>query len=540
MDMNSRMAYILSAAVNDKENIPIASVLKDLGISKRAFYFELSKTNGWLGYYKLGKIQTVGQQIVMTGGDREEVKVKLREYGSYYFSVRERQAIEMLSIAVSLSPVTLEQMQNFFDVSKSTILSDVMENRKQLLQYSINLKNSSLKGYFLDGDEASIRKAVTRMMQELANYVPRTSFQKMLGASMERLYPGIGDYRETFSVAISDYEMLLQTHLVEGDIDNTIDMIAVSYIRNGKGRGYFMDEQEKLALSSSQEYKVVQLIFNRLSQQNLQISEDEICYITTLFLGVKNFDFKSAVSEQNFIARTTSSIIKNFTDVSHRSFRDSKMLYSRLYLHVKPMYYRIKYGIAITNPLVGKVREMYPDIFEYTQKAVQMTGGEIASLMTENELAYLCIYMASYLKDEEQEETDRKKILIVCGAGVSTSVLIREQLRGFLGDMFQYHLMPAGRMGEVDRKEYIFVVSTVDLRMEEEGVFYTGAILEEKTREKIIRYLLDSRTLHECEVKLKDILDIVEKKIPMDNTRFISDLLMTHYRNLSHEDKGKR
>ena len=47
--------------------------------------------------------------------------------GSYYYSVQERRILELLMILLSAEVVTIEKMQNLFDVSKNTILKDIKE-----------------------------------------------------------------------------------------------------------------------------------------------------------------------------------------------------------------------------------------------------------------------------------------------------------------------------------------------------------------------------------------------------------------------------
>ena len=90
------------------------------------------------------------------------------------------------------------------------------------------------------------------------------------------------------------------------------------------------------------------------------------------------------------------------------------------------MYYRLKYGVPVENKLLPQIRETYLDNFFYTKRALQLTGGMIAQLMTDEEAAFLCAYMASALNTAPASPPQRRlKILIVCNSGVASAVLMR-------------------------------------------------------------------------------------------------------------------
>lgn len=526
LELNSKMAYILNAVVKEKDKVPISSILNALKISKRTFYFEFKKVNEWLECNGAGRIEISGQQIVLVSESRERLLGRLQEVREYLFSVEERRAIELFYIALSCRPVTIDRMQSFFDVSKNTVFNDIKDLKEKMLRYDIKVRNSSPKGYYFAGEEISIRKLISREAQLLLNQVPRSVLQNLMQASMVSIYHSQVDYRFQVSEIIHDYENLLQTHLVENDIENIIVMILVACIRSGQKNELNMEVQEKEAIATTKEYQVVQLLVQKLSERRIRLPENETYYITVLFLGSKNFDFRSRVSEKNFIVRITESIIENFVQITGFEFRNKNLLYSRLYLHIKPMYYRLKYGVHITNPVAEKIKTMYPAIFEYTREAVQRAGGEIASLITEGEIAYLCIYMASYLKEYQGEKHNKKKILIVCGAGVSTSVLIRDQMQNFLGERFFYQLSPAGEIRENELNDYLMVISTVALDMEAKNIFYTGPILEEKTKKRMVQFLIQSDCFGNCRVTIRRVIQIMkEENIQFNESEMFLKLL---------------
>jgi mannitol operon transcriptional antiterminator len=526
LELNGRMAYIINAAAEDKNKVPIVNVLNDLKISKRTFYFELKKANEWLKYNDLGKVQVDRRQIALEAKNRKKLLSRLGEVRGYLLSAKERKTMEFFYIALASYPVTIEKMQALFDVSKSTILGDIKELKSEMKLNDIKVCNSIPKGYYFSGEEFSIRKVIRKEALTFTGRIPKAILMDMLQESMASISRKQEDYRFMIGEIIRTYENLLQTHLVQSDIGNVITMIMVACIRGNKGYEINMDIQEKEALANTPEYRAVQLLVQKLNGEHIKLSENETYYIAILILGIKNFDFKSLVSEKNFIAQITESLIENFTQITGFQFQNKDLLYSRLYLHIKPMYYRLKYGVHIFNPIIEKIKAMYPDIFEYTREAVKKTCTEISTLITDEEIAYLCIYMVSFLKEYQEKKQDKNGILIVCGAGVSTSVLIREQLQDFLGRMFSYELAPAGEIRENGIADYLLVISTVALSMEGENIIYTGPILEEKTKKQVIKILMKNNAFSDCVIPVQDAVQIMKKEsIPFDESRMLLKFL---------------
>jgi mannitol operon transcriptional antiterminator len=535
-EINSRMAYILNVTM--KDNVPISSVLRNLSISKRTFYLELKKTNDWLKFNDFGRIQIDKQRIMMTSKNSDKLLNRLCEANGYLFSVEERRALELLFITLTCCPVTIDTMQSFFDVSKNTILNDVGELKEIMSHYGIKIHNSVKKGYYCTGEEFSIRKVISKKVIMLVNLVPKAILQDLIQDSMNSICGKHIDYRLRIRVGIHEYENILQTHFVQSEIENVITMTFVALIRSSMKYELKIDAQEKAALAVTQEYKTVQMLVGKWNEELLVLPENETYYITILFLGIKNVDFNRPLSEKNFIHKITEAIIKNFVQISGLKFRKENVLYNRLYLHIKPLYYRLKYGVHISNPIIGNIKTMYPDIFEYTSKAVQMTGGEIASLITEDEIGYLCIYMASFLNDYQEEKHkkhNKKKILIVCGAGVSTSVLIREQLQSLLGDMFFYQLAPAYEIKESNLSDYLFVISSVILDYEGKNIIYTGPILEDKTKMQISEFLKQCNYFGDYCVTLRDVIKTLKDENIQFNEPEMFLKLLRHYQQNFNE-----
>ncbi len=510
------------------DGVAVTELLVRLGIARRALYYDLPKINDWLAYYKLGTVEVTGGKLVLYSENSREVARLLSSFSAYHFSVEERRAMEILCIALDATPVTSERLQSLLDVSKNTVLNDIKEWKVLLEPFRLRIDNTGKKGYRLLGEEVAVRKLIGQQLYVLENEYPKSTLVSLLQNSLATLTGNHRvDFRNLVKTGVQDYEHSINTWLVLSEMDYEIAMILAACIRYIKGFPYKMDAQEKEALKNTREYSAVLLIIRKLYDADIDLRLDESYYITILFLGIKNFDFNSSAAENSYIQQFSINLVYNFERIACVSFEDKRQFLNRLCQHIRPMYYRLKYGIRVGNTLLDQIQAMYTSVYEYTRRAVQRTGGEMNSLITQEELAYLCIYMASFLGEATPKpQRQRQQVLIICGAGVAASVLLREQLAELLGDAFEYHLVPAPRVAGENLSAYCLIVTTVPMDAGGNKVLQTGPILSEESKNRIVNIVSGSSEFFSAGQEAAEILEVVRKSVKLqDESRLLRDLL---------------
>jgi len=518
----------LQQLLREKDGPQADELIARLTITRRVLTYDLSKINDWLSIHKLGKVEAAAGRLFLRTESPREIERLLGNFSSLVFSVEERRALEILSIALSASPVTSNTLQTLLGVSKNTILGDIKECRSQLAPLHLRIGATGKRGYHLEGDEVAIRKLIGQQILVLGNDYAQSVLSTLLQRTLATLTENDQiDFRQLVKEGVEDYERSLGTWLVFGDQMSPEAMILSACIRSVMGRPYPLDAQEKEALKNTREYSAVLLILHKLFDANINLRMDEAYYITILFLGIKNFDFDSAEAENDFIQEFSQSLVDNFERIACVSFEDKRQFLGRLYQHVRPMYYRLKYGIRMGATFSDQIRAMYESVYAFTRDALERTHGEMSSLIVEEELAYLCVYMASYLGVETAHpQRTRLRILIICGAGVAASVLLREQLTDLLGDAFEFNLVPARQVEELELSSYCLVVTTVPLGTEDDRIIQTGPILSEQSRDRIVDIICQTSTETEILQEVAELLELVRKHTAIsDESNLRRDLI---------------
>lgn len=516
MELTGKMVNILQAMLSEKGDLSKAVSVSDLfsalKISKRTLYYNLEKIDQWLLENSLGSVRLQEGICLMQVSKPEELKQILHSVSTeYLMSAEERHALALFYMALSDEVVSIEQFQEMFDVSRNTILADVKKLKEQLAIYPLDLRYSSRQGYSLQGEEFSLRKCLGENLSYLVQVQAKKGLYRLLemGVSDQGLFHEIRE-------SISAYEREVGTALVAEDADGLVYMIAIAAKRCSQGHHFSIDKQEMRTLEKLLEFQAVKHMVAYLNERlTLHFCSAEAYYITILFLGVKNFDFNSRMEEDDYIRTITVRFVENMEKHTGRMVKDRKDFLARLASHMGPMYYRLKYDIQIKNPLLNDIRQMYKEAFDVASKSLAQLEGGIKDLVTDHEIAYLAIYIFAELfqgRDGKDAQQAQPKVLVVCGAGVAASVLIRSQLMDLMGEGFQFCLCPARRLAEQNMAEYDLVVSTLKSEQLPAHTVYVSAVLSEQDKRKIIEHF------NTCPIKpsptfcLGEVMSIIKKE----------------------------
>lgn len=514
IELKSRTVYLIRILLGSEDGLDVTSLLEKLGVTKRTLYYELEHINEWLKATGLGTVKVVSHRVILIADSKDSLRSELDKIRSYYFSIEERKAMEIVMISLSDEPVTLEMMRAFFDVSKNTILFDIRDLKNELLQRNITLTSQVKSGYLIEGSEASVRKLIGEELQKLHNPGVRTIIRAMMQKSLESMTSNNIDFHEIARCLTRQYEKDIKGEIFLHETEFVNLMILVSWIRSTRGYIFNMSSVEKFAISNSASYRSVELSVQKLQIHGLKIHPMEIFFITPLFLGIHTSTFISEEQENSFIAEFTYELLRNFERISCISFVDKERLKSQLVYHIRPLYFRLKYGITSVNALLEDIKRMYPVIFRFTAMAIRETDSEICSMITDDEVGYLCIHFASHLNEKRIIKTSGAsvdRILVVGESNMATSILVEDQLRSLLGNSFKYELVSTSKIRDWMLDDYVLIISTAynSNRFTCDHLVSTGPIISDVSKKRILRIINERGTSDEISGKVNDIIKIV-------------------------------
>ena len=512
MDLNNRRIKILTSLLNAETGASLTDLAKQFGVTKRMLSYDIEEINAWLKIEKMGVIKVNKGVAHLQSRQREELRWKGKAHQEYRFSVEERQRTEYLHITLSAERTTSQDFCLFFDVSANTVFTDIKALKAMLKGKGLALHSTNKEGYLIQGPEEGIRRLIGEAYNVLTVEYPRKMLHLLVQESLVTLMGEDLDFFALVFAAIRDFERRMNTKLLTVDIDYLITMLLVVHIRNLKGFRLIMPSQEREALRKTREYQAVKAVMDKLEKDGIALAESEAFYITSLFLCAKNFDSTTPEVEDAYIRDFTQKLIGQYERITCTQFSEEEYLKNRLYLHIRSMYYRLKYNVPVENKLLPQIREMYAEDYRYTQRALQNIGGKIARSITEEETAFLCTYMiSSFNIPDAPQRPPRNRVLIICDAGVASAVLLHEQLIRLIGNVYSYDIVPAFVVTQKSLNEYDLIISTVQMETKNDSTIITGPTLSQQDQKRILMIMGEKETAGTTQPRIADILAVVRK-----------------------------
>ncbi len=402
-----------------------------------------------------------------------------------------------------------------FGVSRNTVISDVREIKTRVRSFGANLESVAGKGYSVGGDERAVRELLWSDLQTLRSHDCLGEARTFLQEALVRKTSEEIDFYELCRCLVRQYETDLDTRvfLDGGGLD--LLMIQISWLRSLDGHVIDMSREEQATLIGTVSYRSVQCSAAKMRQAGLVVPEQELLYITSLLLSIKTAHVAHHGDEDAHVGRLAERLAANFERVSCLNYVDRSIVCQQMSNHIRPLYYRFKYGLQVDNPLVNDIRRVYPMSFEFTRRAAIETGlGDLS----DDELGYLTIYLTAGLdrKMFEEGDTSSEKVLIIGADSNATIELLKRQILETCGIGFAYTFAELEKVRRWELDRYALVLSLVHVPqcMRRDNVVEIEAFLTERDFRRIFKALHGNRIISGYRDMIEEIIGIFQANLP--------------------------
>lgn len=524
--MNQRSMAVLKQLIQQDAYISVSKLSTIFNVSRRSIYNDLEKVNDWLkehGFEAIKQVRSEG--IYLDDQTKQEIikKYTLMEDSYYEYSAGERRAWIYIHITSSSQAYFIEDLKELLQVSRNTILEDIKKLKREIGEYALQLSSERGEGYYITGNESDVRNL---LIHYLSIVTPNDGWYSL----MDEIPP-----LQTFSIFRMEWLQILHKYLIEYEqqfkieiIDDVLNNLVIWFHffmkRMEKGAVIENDPIEKQIIAATEEYVGAKLLceqlFKRLS--NPQALHEEVYYITKYLLSAKvkyNLGPDLANKEMQSLLDVVENMVADFQLYAAVEFDEPDIIIQNLLLHLKPAYYRIKYGIKVENTLVASVKQNYPEVFHITKKVMRHFENLMNQKVDENEIAYIAIHFGGWLRKEGLIlEQSPKKLLIVCTNGLGTSRLLESQLEGLFSNI---EIQGVTSLREYQQMELTidFIVSTIALPQRGVPVFVVNPVLNDDDKEQLfkkVNSLFDNGNKQQ-RYSAETILDIVRRYSSIHN-----------------------
>ena len=477
--MNTRALSIIKILLNSVEPVSSLALSQEIGCSTKTIQNEIKEVNKELKNCEIVSIRGIGYKIE---GNLDDIDIKnsdLYDYDRVEYIIK-----KIINISsTDKDTIKLEDLADSMYVSLSTVKNDLKEVKKILNEYNLKISSKHKQGICIEASEEDIIKFIINYSNKVDNSLNIKDF--LNNNIIENLFSIKKILLDTLS-----YENMI---LTDNEFKNIVNYISIYLSRNNTNQSDFIKEYIK-------KYK---------SKKEKPISEDEQLLIRK---AIKEFcrDLNIATS----------------INLSH-----DKVFEECLFNHISNLYKRADLGINQYEITAGEIKLKYPFAFELGKIAKKTIEKNLNMEISEDEVENIALHIGGAL--ERIDKRDEKKVyrtIIVCTSGVGTSMLIKSKLENiFKGKLEIIKVIPSYLIDYVNVLDIDFVISTVEVNLENVNVIKVSPMLTDKEIKLIEKYIetenvyidLDIQNLFSSELFFKDIkaetrsqvIDIMSKKL---------------------------
>lgn len=422
MNVNNRLLRILEYLKN-KEETSIKEVANDLNINERAVRYEIDNLNYILELNNARPIEKEAKgKLIINDALSDSSNIDLIfKIGKN--SKEERKKEMQLKILLENS-VNITSLSKILDVSRVTIKSDLLEIEDELKEHKIffsknkiyseekNIRNYIMSNYYKEINRIYYENEFTA---NTFNY--KELFKELLEISIDPIKNFIKEISEKLENKNNDFYEYIFSYIV------------ISYMRIKQG---FQIEEvaNQLFLKSTKEYKILdEKIKNLEDHLGIKYSEQEKLVLTDYILGGYSYEYNTSIFENWIeIKLLTKNIINEVNEYMDIDIGQDEELFEGLLNHIKPAIYRIKNNLNIEDEIYFEAIKAYPELFNIIKISLKRLEKVINKEIDNSEIALFTIHFLASIERNKNFRSKKKNILLVCGGGYGTSMLVGKQL----------------------------------------------------------------------------------------------------------------
>lgn len=320
--------------------------------------------------------------------------------------------------------IKAEELCDLLYVCKKTLAADLKKVEQVLKEYDLTLERKPYYGMKVTGDEFRIRLCLAKCHER------RLGEQEVLELGnqeeLRRIYECMVSCLEPNNYRISD--IALQNLIVHIHV-------AIKRIQSGQYIPLLEDDYRKWV--EDDEYGLAAACAKSLEQAfGITFPKGEITYIAIHMAGkgtgggMDQFSGNLIISSE--IHEIVTEMLEEIYQVFQIDLRDDLELVMALGRHLIPLDVRLRFGMRLSNPLLGEIKERYSLAYVMAIQACAVLERHYKKLLDLNEIAYIALALALSM-ERQRTHQEKKTILLVCASGAGTAKLLAYKMQ----DMFQ-------------------------------------------------------------------------------------------------------
>ncbi|WP_046180080.1 BglG family transcription antiterminator [Domibacillus tundrae] len=444
MYLDERSNQILEDVLGNPE-ISNAELEDKYALSRRQIGYSFTKINDWLEQNSYPAIKRTKSGKFLLSPILMELLVKrpaAQTQSTYILSEKERTYVIILMILGSSEELSLIHFSIGLDVSKNTILRDMKHVQEIVGRYDLEIVYSRLNGYVVSGREWDKRRLLVDALRKIFDIYKGESYIYQFGGiaeeDVQKLQKQIEDVEERLQLQFSDERMRILPYIIA---------ILLKRVKNGHtiDGSHHIDYE---ALSDTKEYEAAELL---IKDELEELSKEERLFFA-LQLLTSNVLTSQLLTDHEIphLKEALAESLSLFERQACITLKDKSRLLEKLFLHMKPAYYRIKYHLTTNYFMIEKVSEEFEAIHYIVKDSIKPLEEYIGCEIPESEIMFVTVFIGGHLINSGETIPLKKKAVVVCPNGVSISNLMDNTLRELFPEFYFHRALSIREFQQMD------------------------------------------------------------------------------------------
>lgn len=492
----------------ERQRYELAELENQTGLTRRQLEYTLEKINAIL-------LETYQQTIVLEN-NRITVSLEMKEqllavlvddsYADEYVmnGVERGNYLFLLLFYFVDDYFSINHFMTEFGVGKTTILTDLKNLNALLEKEDIAIVYSRKEGYQLVGNEFDIRYHLMKMLI-WDSTEHNTMFIYDYFIEKNQL-PNVDQIKEAIAPHLVEY----QISFVENRLKEFIYTLIFLEKRLGLKVKAGSEKFRLPAVVAMKEYQFATRILALTDNHD----DFSALYLGAWILGLSVGNPDSTTKDYEIIMELVKRIIMRFEALSGIRFNHQEMVINQLYSHLRPAYYRLYFKLPIVNPLHGKIKKEYSELFNIVEEALKPIASLFEHAIPEEEVAFLTMHFASLSASLKEAKQPQKVALIVCPNGIGSSSIVYTELKTLFPELSFIGPMETNGIEHLaDSYDLIFsTVPNIRLFYTKKPVYVVSPIMNTAEKYRLISDVYSQLGNLGFQLpSVKSILEVVEK-----------------------------
>lgn len=433
---------------NTEDFITVNDIAKKIDVSTRTVQRDLPLIEDFLYENDFSLIKKPGHGLFLN--ESRESIAYLYELLEMVDSSKQYERVERVNfilsrLLTSKSPIKYFVFTLYLNISEKTLIEDLAIIDKWLSVYDIKLIRKRGVGVSIEGREKSIRKAQAKLINEVLNDDKKLEILRDIYDDAK-----VDLIRQNDVLTMIDIDIINRT---KKSLLKTFSRLSISVSDNS----YFsllvhislaierlkqdkkIDFNEDLLnnLKSSNDYNFAKQIIEDLEDEfGIKIPDIEIYFVAMHIKGTKIVDEKNDnydINETSEAFNITKKLIEEMSEIYGLKLEEDIRLNHDLRAHILPALSRLKYRLAIKNPILDEIREKYGEIYsslkEIAPTIIRNEGNLSSNIqIPDDEIGYIAIHFITAMEARIINDIG-VNILTVCPTGYGTSKLLATKIK---------------------------------------------------------------------------------------------------------------